>query len=60
MNTTEINRGRAALDSVKHCQDVMTKPEVSHDRKMRTTPPNQWTVQDVITQEKTSHRINNN
>lgn len=56
--TTLINRGLRALDSVKHCGDKMTPEQREHDRKMRNTPPNQWTEQDVSLMSKTARRVN--
>ena len=53
-----MERGLRALDSVKHCQDKMLPAQVEHDRKMRNTPPNQWTEGDVSLMVKTARRVN--
>ena len=48
MNPETINLGLAYLDEVKHCQDRMTPEMVEADRRMRDTPPAEWTEADVM------------
>jgi len=54
----QIDRGLRALDSVKHCRDKMGDDEYLHDSDMRETPPNKWSLSDIVKQEETSRRIN--
>jgi hypothetical protein len=53
-----IQDGLKALDSVKHCGYKMTPRMVAHDKKMRNTPPNQWTEQDICDMEATARHVN--
>lgn len=52
-------RGLRALDSIKHCEYAMTPNEVTLDRRLRDTPPIEWTAGDVDAIVGVSQRINN-
>lgn len=59
LNNQLINRGGAALDAVKHCQDKMTAEQLLNDKAMRELPPLQWTKNQVKIAEETAYKINN-